>query len=206
MSNGRLDMPERFERWLEWELQRRLSAIEPTSPRPAQARYQAVVLNRRHGMFRMTKLKLAVAIATGALALGAAGAYAAGTVTVQNPQSFKLGSGSNVLTLVPLNGAQPIKASDLPKWTNAGECVSFFAGNRNYALAPAGTLGTTLTLKKSYHGKLVSFVASTWCKTQVTSPSISTKASTSTAESQPEGPPAWAHNHGAGKSGHGILN
>jgi len=161
-------------------------------------------------MFRITKIKVATAVATGAVALSAAGASAAGTVSVQNPQSFVVGTGSNQLTLIPLNGAQPIKTTDLPKWTNAGQCVSFFAKNRNYALAPAGTLSTTLTLSKNYRGKLVSFLASTWCKTQVTAPSTSTTSSTSTSETEPaeapdttttqSGPPAWAHNHGAGHS------
>ncbi len=159
------ELPDRFDGWLESELHRGLSSITPVNLRPGQARYQALAMSKGGGVFRLTKLKVAVAVAAGALAIGAAGAYAANTVTVQNPQSFTIGS-TNKLTLVTVTGTPPATA---PKWNSVGECVSFFADNHNYALAPSGTLPSTLTLFKNYHGKLVSFVASTWCKTQVTS-------------------------------------
>src|SRR5438128_11743118 len=111
-------------------------------------------------MVRITaKLKIAAGLAAGALTLGAAGAYAAAnannTITVDNPTSFTLGTGDNQLTLVPLNGAA---ALTLPAngFKNAGECVSWLAKNRNYALAPQGSLGSSLKLSKNYHGKLLS--------------------------------------------------
>jgi len=166
MTMNTNQMPDHFDGWLERELKQQLSAITPINFRPGQARYQSLATSNGGGLFRLTKLKLAVAVAAGALAVGAAGAYAANTVTVQNPQSFTFGSGANTLTLVPVNG-KPLATA--PKWSTVGECVSFFAENRNFALAPAGTLPSTLTLFKNYHGKLVSFVASTWCKTQVAS-------------------------------------
>jgi hypothetical protein len=168
-------IPDQFDGWLQRELQQRLSAVTPANLRPAQARYQALALSTTGGPFRLTKLKVSVAVAAGALAIGAAGAYAANTVTVQDPtsKSFTLGSGSNALNLIAVNG-NTISAA--PKWTNVGECVSFFANNRNYALAPAGSMPKTLTLFKNYHGTLVSFVASTWCKQQV----AATLGSTST--------------------------
>src|SRR5437868_6577793 len=94
-------------------------------------------------MFRITaKLKIAAGLAAGALTLGGAGAYAAAnannTITVDNPTSFTLGTGDNQLTLVPLNGAA---ALTLPAngFKNTGECVSWLAKNRNYAVAPQGS-------------------------------------------------------------------
>src|ERR1700752_1032560 len=100
MSMNTREMPDRFDGWLEAELQRQLSAAMPVNLRPAQARYQALAAGNSGGLVRVTKLKGAVAVAAGALAIGAAGAYAANTVTVQNPQTFTLGSGSNSLKLV----------------------------------------------------------------------------------------------------------
>jgi hypothetical protein len=118
-------------------------------------------------MFRITtKVKIAAGLAAGALSLGAAGAYAAtanNTITVENPAPFTLGSGSNELTLIPLNGADKLT---LPAdgFKNAGECVSTLAKNKNYALAPEGTTsGSSVKLSKNYHGKLMSGL-NAWCK------------------------------------------
>src|SRR5256884_5349600 len=120
-------------------------------------------------MFRITaKLKIAAGLAAGALTLGGAGAYAAANannaITVDNPTSFTLGTGDNQLTLVPLNGAA---ALTLPAngFKNTGECVSWLAKNRNYAVAPQGSLGSSLKLSENYHGKLMSG-ANAWCKGQ----------------------------------------
>src|SRR5947199_5043866 len=135
-------------------------------------------------MVRITaKLKIAAGLAAGALTLGAAGAYAAtanSTITVDNPTSFTLGTGDNPLTLVPLNGAA---ALTLPEngFKNAGECVSWLAKNRNYALAPQGSLGSSLKLSKNYHGKLLSG-ANAWCKTQPMSTAKSDSAKTETPD------------------------
>src|SRR5207245_1074247 len=135
-------------------------------------------------MFAITaKVKIAAGLAAGALTLGAAGAYAAtanNTITVDNPTSFTLGTGDNPLTLVPLNGAA---ALTLPEngFKNAGECVSWLAKNRNYALAPQGSLGSSLKLSKNYHGKLLSG-ANAWCKTQPMSTAKSDSAKTETPD------------------------
>ena len=112
-----------------------------------------------------TKVKIAAGIAAGALTLGAAGAYAAtanNTITVTNPTPITLGSGSNQLKLISLNG-QTLTA---PKFDNVGKCVSWLAQNKNIALAPQGTTSGPLKLSKNYHGKLMSG-ANAWCKTQV---------------------------------------
>ena len=110
-------------------------------------------------MFRLTsKVKIAAALAAGALTLGAAGAYAAAnannTVTVDPTKSFSLSNGTTTLNLVPLNNKS---ALILPPagFTNAGQCVSWFATNRDYALTPAAG---SKTVSKNYHGKLVSGV------------------------------------------------
>src|SRR5256884_6503322 len=122
-------------------------------------------------MFRITaKLEIAAGLAAGALTLGGAGAYAAAnannTITVDNPTSFTLGTGDNQLTLVPLNGAA---ALTLPAngFKNTGECVSWLAKNRNYAVAPHGTLGSSPEPSKKYHGQLMSG-AKAWGKRQPT--------------------------------------
>lgn len=141
-------------------------------------------------MIRITsKVKIASGIAAGALALGAAGAYAANannTITVTNPKTITLGSGSNQLTLVPLNGQTTLTA---PTFNNAGQCVSWLAQNKNLALAPSGTLPTTLKLSKNYHGKLMSS-ANSWCKTQVTASTTKTDATeTETPDAQESSAP-----------------
>jgi len=70
---------------------------------------------------------------------------------------------------VSLNGA-PQLHNDTSPITNPGECVSFFATNRNYALLPAGVspspAPTSVTISKNYHGKLMSGI-NAWCKTQI---------------------------------------
>ena len=136
-------------------------------------------------MIRVTaKIKIAAGLAAGALTLGGAGAYAAAnahnTITVDNPTSFTLGTGDNQLTLVPLNGAATLT---LPAngFKNAGECVSWLAKNRNYALAPQGSLGSSLKLSKNYHGKLMSG-ANAWCKTQPMSTAKTDQTKTETPD------------------------
>jgi hypothetical protein len=116
-------------------------------------------------MFRLTsKVKIAAGLAAGALTLGAAGAYAAAnansTITVQSPTPITLPNGGP--TLISVNG----KTLTLPTtFANHGACVSFFAKNRDFALAPQ-TLGTSVKVSKNYHGKLVSGLQS-WCNSQV---------------------------------------
>src|SRR6267378_4206458 len=122
-------------------------------------------------MFRLTsKVKIAAGLASGALTLGAAGAYAAAnannTITV-TPTPITVGSGTNQLKLIGFNGTTSLT---LPAagFKNAGECVSFLAQNKNVALAPQGTATGSVKLAKNYHGKLMSG-ANAWCKTQLTS-------------------------------------
>jgi len=119
-------------------------------------------------MFRPTsKVKLAAAIAAGALTLGAAGAYAAtanNTITIDPTKSVSLSNGQTTLKLVALNGASTNLTLPTTKFTNQGQCVSWFATKHNYAVAP--TSGTTVN--KNYHGKLISTIK-TFCAPLVTS-------------------------------------
>ena len=136
-------------------------------------------------MFRLTsKVKIAAGLASGALTLGAAGAYAAAnannTITV-TPTPITVGSGTNQLKLIGFNGTTSLT---LPAagFKNAGECVSFLAQNKNVALAPQGTTTGSVKLAKNYHGKLMSG-ANAWCKTQVTAAAAKTdRADTTTPD------------------------
>ena len=135
-------------------------------------------------MFRLTsKVKIAAGLASGALTLGAAGAYAAAnannTITV-TPTPITVGSGTNQLKLIGFNGTTSLT---LPAagFKNAGECVSFLAQNKNVALAPQGTTTGSVKLAKNYHGKLMSG-ANAWCKTQLTSAAKTDSAETATPD------------------------
>jgi hypothetical protein len=162
-----------------------------------------------------TKVKLAAGIAAGALALGAAGAYAAQNLpqTINSPVISQLGgNGAPQLNLVSLNGAKQLtNPKSLP--TNPGECVSFFATNRNYALLPSDyVIGSNkpLTISKAnYHGKLMSGL-NAWCKAEIKAVSTTTTttttanqtATTDTTQSNDtqSGPPqGHGHGHGHGK-------
>ena len=117
-------------------------------------------------MFPITaKVKIAAGIAAGALTLGAAGAYAAtanNTVKATNPTPVTLGSNTTgTLKVVTFNGGT---LGTTPTFTNAGQCVSWLAGNKNVALA--SSLSSSNRLPKNYHGKLMS-QANAWCKTQL---------------------------------------
>ena len=133
-----------------------------------------------------TKAKIAAGIAAGALTLGAAGAYAANansTITVQNPTAIPLPSSGP--TLVSVDG----KTLTLPTtFQNQGQCISFFAKNRDFALAPSGTLSTTLTLSKNFHGKLMSGLHQ-WCQNMTASTKgtpAQTEAPDATQSPEPE--------------------
>lgn len=164
-------------------------------------------------MFRVTsKVKIAAGLAAGALTLGAAGAYAAtanNTITVNNPTPFTLGSGSNQLKLVSIDG----KTLTAPAngFQNAGECVSWLAHSKNVALAPEGTLGSSLKLSKNYHGKLMSG-ANAWCKNELTATAktkdraeTETPEATQSDESETDttdSTKSHGHGHGHGHSKH----
>jgi hypothetical protein len=150
-----------------------------------------------------TKVKIAAGVAAGVLTLGAAGAYAANansTITVTDPKTITLGSGSNQLTLIPLDGNTTLNQ---PTFTNAGQCVSWLAQNKNIALAPKGTLSSSLKLSKNYHGKLMS-QANAWCKTQVTGSTTSNSAETETPDATQSAAPSTDSSDNAGAThGHG---
>ena len=160
-------------------------------------------------MFRLTsKVKIAAGLAAGALTLGAAGAYAAAnannTITV-TPAPITVGSGSNQLKLIGINGTTSLT---LPTFTNAGQCVSFLAQNKNIALAPQGASTGSVKLSKNYHGKLMSS-ANAWCKTQVSSAAktdstqTETPATTDAADATDSTtPPSHGQGHGYGHAKH----
>ncbi len=119
-------------------------------------------------MFRLTKVKVAGLIAAGAVTLGAVGAYAANSGSMNLTTGFSgvtVGTGSKQIKLVGLNGTTTVPASTISSWTNPGECVSYFAKTRDYALQPSNftSAQTSLKLSKNYHGKLMAALGS-WCQ------------------------------------------
>jgi len=129
-------------------------------------------------MFGSTKVKIAAGLATGALTLGAAGAYAAAnsnnTLPLTNAKPVTVNGGTApTFSLISLSGT--VTPVDATKFTNPGQCVSTFAKNKDLALAPAA--GTT-KISKNFHGKLMATVAS-WCQQFNTS---KTSADTKTTE------------------------
>jgi hypothetical protein len=156
-------------------------------------------------MFRITsKVKIAAGLAAGALTLGAGGAYAAAnannTITV-TPTPISVGkTGTTPLKLIGFNGTTSLT---LPTFTNAGECVSFLAQNKNIALAPQGSTTGSVKLSKNYHGKLMSG-ANEWCKTQLTTSPKTDSADTATPAAPEADATDSATTHGNGHAnGHG---
>jgi hypothetical protein len=164
-------------------------------------------------MFRLTtKIKLAAGFAAGALTLGAAGAYAANannTITVDPTKSFSLSNGTTTLNLVPLNNKSTLT---LPTtgFKNAGACQSWFATNRNYALAPAAG---SKTVSKNYHGKLMGGVqafcdkyAPSATKTgsaEIETPDATQSDAASTDSTDASASQGHGHANGRGKHAHG---
>jgi len=159
-------------------------------------------------MFRLTsKVKVAAGLAAGALTLGGAGAYAAAnannTINV-TPTTISIGkAGTPQLNLIGFNGT---KALTPPTFTNAGQCVSWLAQNKNIALAPQGTTTGQVKLSKNYHGKLMAG-ANEWCKTQFTAKTDSAETSTpdatetdasSTDSTDTQSGATHGHGHGHG--------
>ncbi len=139
-------------------------------------------------MFHLTKIKIAGAIAAGAVALGAAGAYAAnnGTIllsTQPKPAEFGAKGPSGIVTL---NGTTP----SLESFKNVGDCVSFFASNRDLALA---TSISGNKLAKNFHGKLVS-ATTAWCRDHVTK-SDNDSASTDSEPADSDGSASGGSSH-----------
>ncbi len=148
-------------------------------------------------MFRLTsKVKIAAGLAAGALALGGAGAYAAAnvnnTITVDTAKSFALSNGTTTLNLVPLNNKGKLT---LPPagFESAGQCVSWFATNRNYALAPTGS---STTVSKNYHGKLMSGVHAFCAKYAPSATKDSAEAPDAPDADTTDGSQGHGHGHG----------
>jgi hypothetical protein len=153
-------------------------------------------------MFRLTtKVKIAAGLAAGALTLGAAGAYAAAnannTISVTATPITVGKAGTTQLKLIGFNGTSSLT---LPTFTNAGECVSFLAQNKNIAL---GSTGGQVKLSKNYHGKLMSG-ANEWCKTQLTAKTKtdSTDSETADATQSTDSTTSQANVHGHGRHAH----
>ena len=104
-------------------------------------------------MFRITsKVKIAAGIAAGALALGAAGAYAANannTVPVVTTSTTLTGSNGATITLSTVSTSP--KAFPSTAFKNEGQCIAWFASNRDFAPQT-----TSSTVSKNFHGKLMS--------------------------------------------------
>jgi hypothetical protein len=146
------------------------------------------------------KIRIAAGLAAGALTLGAAGAYAAAnannTITVESPSPIALPNGGP--TLISVDN----KTLTLPNsFANQGECISFFAKNRDFALAPAGTLPSSVKLSKNYHGKLVSSMHD-WCKAQAAATTATNptavEAAPDTTNSESASTDAQGKSHGHG--------
>ena len=151
-------------------------------------------------MFRLTsKVKIAAGLAAGALTLGAAGAYAAAnannTITVTATPITVGKAGTAQLNLIGFNGTTSLT---LPTFTNAGECVSFLAQNKNIAL---GSTGGSVKLSKNYHGKLMSG-ANEWCKSQLTPKTKTDSAETQTPDATDTTDATASHGHANGHGKH----
>ena len=116
-------------------------------------------------MFRISKVKVAGVVAAGALTLGAAGAYAATNANNTIPVNGSTKTVTfNGLSLTALPGAPALPTT---QFKNQGECVSWFAQHKDFALTANGGLTTTngsTRLAKNYHGKLMSQIGAV-CKT-----------------------------------------
>ncbi|GAC1478221.1 MAG: hypothetical protein PVSMB9_00490 [Candidatus Dormibacteria bacterium] len=162
-------------------------------------------------MFGSTKVKIAAGLATGALTLGAAGAYAAAnnnTVSTANakPVTLTLPTGATTPTfsLISLSGN---KTLTLSAFKNPGQCVSTFAKNKDLALAPAA--GGKLA--KNFHGKLMSTVQS-WCQqfntksttdTQTADATDTTQTTTTDSTSSTDSTDSSSSTHGQSGQSHG---
>jgi hypothetical protein len=147
-------------------------------------------------MFRLTKVKVAGLIAAGAVALGAVGAYAAnsGSTTVTGTPSTLSVNGKTVYVLP--NTTAPATET----FKTYGDCVSWFATNKNVLLTGTFTVASgKTTVKKNAHGKTMSQVRSVCGDPQsYTSTKDGGSADAAEAPEAPEAsdsgtPPSWAH-------------
>lgn len=113
-----------FERWLDLQLPRHAYAYAGSRPLPAQARYQAITANGEAHLPLLLKVgaalttKTAMAVAAGALAVGAAGASERAITGSANPSDW----GKQVVQQV-----NDCKAALAPGSHGIGQCVSSFA-------------------------------------------------------------------------------
>lgn len=147
-------------------------------------------------MFRLTKIKVAGLIAAGAVALGAVGAYAAnsGSTTVTGlPKALTLTVGTKTQTVYVLPGTTAPTAETFKTY---GDCVSFFATNKNVLLTGTfTTAGGNTTFKKNAHGKTMSQIRTVCGDPQSYAPT----ADGGSADAADSGTaPSWAHS-GSGR-------
>src|SRR5256714_14895683 len=166
-------------------------------------------------MFRLTsKVKIAAGLAAGALALGAAGAYAAnannnGTIPVSTLKPVTLSGDAGALTLNSTNG----KTTTLTipaTFDNQGQCVSLFAQHQDLVLQPAAN---TAKISKNSHGKLISSTIKAWCQARLTpkakttdsaeTPDATQSSATDSADST-ESTASHGHGHAYGRSKHTL--
>lgn len=155
-----------------------------------------------------TKAKIAAGIAAGALTLGAAGAYAAAnansTVPVVTPSTTLTGANGATITLSTVS--QSPKAFPTTAFKNKGQCVAWFASNKDYAPQTNNS-----TVSKNFHGKLMSSIKSFCAKDVTTTAKTDSTDSTDVTESaapeteQSDAPAAQSgasHGHGNGHGKH----
>lgn len=163
-------------------------------------------------MFRIatTKVKIAAGLAAGALTLGAAGAYAANAAaqnTVPVKGSATLTANGQTLTLSTVSSSP--KAFPTTPFKNEGQCIAWFASNRDYA-----PMTTATTVRKNYHGKLMSTIKS-FCSHDVTATTKSetadnvasdgTESDTTDSSDTTDLQSGASNGHGHGH-GHGASN
>ena len=157
-------------------------------------------------MFRLTsKVKIAAGLAAGALTLGAAGAYAAAnansTVPVVTKSTTLTSNGATIM--LSTVSASP-KAFPSTPFKNEGQCIAWFASNRDYAQQT-----NTSTVSKNFHGKLISSdTIRSFCAKDVTASTKTDSADAETpdatdaadsADGDTTTPPSHGHGHGHSK-------
>jgi hypothetical protein len=141
-------------------------------------------------MFRFTtKVKVAGAVTAGALALGGVGVYAANngsftatTTPTQATITSPVTGSTPLTTLFSLNSQTSLTA---PAFNSKGACISWFAHNRDLALASSISGGNSV--RKNYHGKLMSSqTIRTWCQSAVTPKPTTSQTPDATESEAPE--------------------
>ena len=156
-----------------------------------------------------TKAKIAAGIAAGALTLGAAGAYAAAnansTLPVVTKSTTLTGANGATITLSTVT-ASP-KAFPTTAFKNKGQCIAWFATNKDYAPQTNAS-----TISKNFHGKLMSSIQSFCAKdsTTTTATTDGTETPDTTQSAEPstdssastDGQSGASHGHAYGHGEH----